>query len=53
MIEDNLGGRNQVGAVATIRSTPLTGVGKSETIATNRPGHLLIPADAGMMEWAR
>ena len=29
---------------------PLTGVGKNEIIATNRPRHLWIPAYAGMME---
>ena len=33
--------------------TPLTGVGKNEIIATNRPRHPWIPAYAGMTEWAR
>ena len=31
---------------------PLTGVGKNEIIATNRPRHTWIPAYPGMTEWA-
>ena len=31
---------------------PLTGVGKNEIIATNRPCHLWTSAYAGMIEWA-
>ena len=30
----------------------LTGVGKNEIIATNRPCHLWTSAYAGMIEWA-
>ena len=38
--------------VETRRGRALTGVGKNEIIATNRPRHPWIPAYAGMIEWA-
>ena len=35
-----------------VPSPSLTGVGKNEIIATNRPCHLWTSAYAGMIEWA-